>query len=133
MSDETTRAAAERLRQYYVELVSIAAIWGLGDDVSQRFQDDNMRVARDVVRNMPADDAELIDARWITDHCPVSTFGNLGTHGDLGPFQLWASGTGGNELRCHTFTKSNATRGDVRRLCAALGIPLTPPSPTSTH
>ena len=110
MNHELT-AAAERVREEHTIRPSSMSV-------------DEWDVISAYLAEHPADDATPIDADFIRAVCPVCATSQIGTRGNIGPFTLHAT-LGHASIECCQTVKHNATRGDVRRLCRALGIEIT--------
>lgn len=111
-NQEQVKAAAERLRRYYGSNESIESIYGLGESASMSYANDNMIVARNAaLAEHPADDDEPITEEWLESSGALDAlteaFGML--HISDGVVRVG---------------KGLSTRGEVRRLCEALGIEL---------
>lgn len=87
-------------------------------------------VARAYLTEHPADDDEPLSAAWLDKCLPRSK--DVGFSGEVlwqfGPFDTLSMYPEREDV-ARVFAREIRTRGQLRRLCAALGVPLTEPTP----
>ena len=138
MTSEELRAAAERIRRFKSGEHPFA-IYGEDDAATQGWHDRKI-LAEAYIAEHPADDETGLSVEWMT----AVGFRQTGAG-------WWRVGKHGREtlaLDYHDNTESGdvfslptnrfmplrvlvATRGQLRRLCAALGVPLNNPAPAT--
>ena len=116
MTDDV-RAAAERITRSVHEAVYTGPLSLQGKLA------DALIVADAVLAEHPADDGEPVTEAWL--RAAGFTVNPLRDRLEVGPAQWWHFANCVLGIDHHTGFWTLPTRGHVRRLCAALGIPIT--------
>ena len=111
--NDKLKAAAERLRVLFESGCEVRSVYG--EDYEHDYSDDITRIAIQYLAEHPADDDEPIGEWW---YATLSDSFKL-LEVKWSPAELWIEFAG-----WALTVKSNPTKGDVRRLCAALGVTL---------